>query len=186
LKNEIVESQGSGLQNYLLEVCKEEEYKLHQMKMGGSTSSSGVADANFSHSGMLPSRSLIHVLSSSNRLSLSRLQVLVLMSEAAIEDGNVNYFQFIPIVAKAIEIMFDPRALRQRAELIEKTDLSSEALVKQLESDTSLFEQRLLTLFKSYDIDKTGGLVRTVCLSVSNDTRRFSVCYLFVIFFSLL
>ncbi|KAJ1432023.1 hypothetical protein B484DRAFT_395173, partial [Ochromonadaceae sp. CCMP2298] len=52
--------------------------------------------------------------------------------------------------------MFEPKALRQRAELIEKTDLSPEALLQGMSSE--MFEQRLMTLFKSYDIDHSGGL----------------------------
>ena len=52
--------------------------------------------------------------------------------------------------------MFEPKALRQRAELIENTDLSSEALLNGLSADK--FEQRLATLFKSVDIDHSGNL----------------------------
>jgi Ca2+-binding EF-hand superfamily protein len=106
--------------------------------------------------GKIPFRALINILTNSSRLSLSRLQVLVIMSEAHVQEGMINYFQFVPVVAKAIEIMFEPKALRQRAELIEKTDLSPEALLQGMQSD--MFEQRLMTLFKSYDIDKSGNL----------------------------
>ncbi|KAJ1384148.1 hypothetical protein B484DRAFT_410895, partial [Ochromonadaceae sp. CCMP2298] len=78
------------------------------------------------------------------------------MSEAHVQEGMINYFHFVPVVSKAIELMFEPKALRQRAELIEKTDLSPEALLQGMSSE--MFEQRLMTLFKSYDIDHSGGL----------------------------
>jgi Ca2+-binding EF-hand superfamily protein len=147
MKNAMIESQGSGLQKYLLELCKEEEMKNENYQ--------GPKE-KFVPNGVMSCRSLISILSNSSRLSLSRLQVLVIMSEASVLDGMINYFQFVPIVAKAIEIMFEPKALRQRAELIEKTDLSPEALLQGMTSD--MFEQRLLTLFKSYDIDHNGML----------------------------
>jgi Ca2+-binding EF-hand superfamily protein len=170
MKNAIIESQGSGLQKYLLDLCKEEEKKLANYHHpttssggGGSSSMSSVSVSGnkgggekFVPTGIIPCRSLINILSNSPRLSLSRLQVLVIMSEASVLDGMINYFQFVPVVAKAIEIMFEPRALRQRAELIEKTDLSPEALLQGMSSE--MFEQRLLTLFKSYDIDHNGTL----------------------------
>ena len=60
-------------------------------------------------------------------------------------DGMINYFQFVLVVVKAIiEIMFEPKALPQRAELIEKTDLSPEALLQGMSSD--MFEQRVFDL----------------------------------------
>ena len=64
-------------------------------------------------------------------------------------DGMINYFQFVLVVVKAIiEIMFEPKALRQRAELIEKTDLSPEALLQGMSSD--MFEQRVFDLQLTY------------------------------------
>jgi Ca2+-binding EF-hand superfamily protein len=170
MKNAIIESQGSGLQKYLLDLCKDEEKKLANYHSpttssgvsssmstgGGGMKGGGSGGEKFVPTGIIPCRSLINILSNSPRLSLSRLQVLVIMSEASVLDGMINYFQFVPVVAKAIEIMFEPRALRQRAELIEKTDLSPEALLQGMSSE--MFEQRLLTLFKSYDIDHNGTL----------------------------
>jgi Ca2+-binding EF-hand superfamily protein len=150
MKNAMIEQQGSGLQKYLLDLCREEEARI---------ASDGHAKAHKdSHAvtGKIPFRALINILTNSSRLSLTRLQVLVIMSEAHVQEGMINYFQFVPVVAKAIEIMFEPKALRQRAELIEKTDLSPEALLQGMQSD--MFEQRLMTLFKSYDIDKSGSL----------------------------
>lgn len=148
MKNALIEAQGSGLQKYLLDLCREEEARLEHFE--GNME-------KFVPTGIVPCRSLINILSNSSRLSLSRLQVLVIMSEASVLDGMINYFQFIPVVAKAIEIMFEPKALRQRAELIEKTDLSPEALLHCMNMP-EVFSQRLSTLFKSYDIDHNGKL----------------------------
>jgi Ca2+-binding EF-hand superfamily protein len=146
MKNAMIESQGSGLQKYLLDLCRDEEGRLNEAHEKGAAAITGA----------IPFRTLINILSNSARLSLSRLQVLVIMSEAHVQEGMINYFQFIPVVAKAIEIMFEPKALRQRAELIEKTDLSPEGLIQGMSTDA--FEQRLLTLFKSYDIERSGAL----------------------------
>ena len=146
MKNAMIESQGSGLQKYLLDLCRDEEGRLNEAHEKGTAAITGT----------IPFRTLINILSNSARLSLSRLQVLVIMSEAHVQEGMINYFQFIPVVAKAIEIMFEPKALRQRAELIERTDLSPEGLIQGMSTDA--FEQRLLTLFKSYDIERSGAL----------------------------
>lgn len=146
MKNAVVESQGSDLQKYLLDICKEEEMKLKRLQ----------GDNDAVATGMLAFRSLIAILCNAPRLSLTRLQVMVIMAEAIVVDGMINYYQFIPVVAKTIEYMFEPKSLRLRAELIETTDLSPEALLQGMSSD--MFEQRLLTLFKSYDIDHNGVL----------------------------
>ena len=151
MKNAMIESSGSGLQKYLLDLCREEEARI-----SSDGHSKVVVKDSHASTGKIPFRGLINILTNSSRLSLSRLQVLVIMSEAHVQEGMINYFQFVPVVAKAIEIMFEPKALRQRAELIEKTDLSPEALLQGMHSE--MFEQRLMTLFKSYDIDKSGDL----------------------------
>ena len=78
---------------------------------------------------MLPLRNIINLMVDSPRLSLNRLQVVVIASEATVIDGYVDYRQFVPIAAKTIEIMYEPHALKQRAELIEKTDLTPESLL---------------------------------------------------------
>lgn len=154
MKNAMIESQGSGLQKYLLELCKEEEKKHDEETMKNSRG----GDQKSAPPGYIPCRSLINILTNSPRLSLSRLQVLVIMSEASVLDGYINYYQFIPVVTKAIELMFEPKALRQRAELIARTDLSPEALLHGMGMSQEAFEERLLTLFKSYDIDHNGTL----------------------------
>lgn len=70
----------------------------------------------------------------------------VIISEASINEGSIDYYQVVPVVAKAIEIMMEPKALRQRAELIEDTDLSPEALLKGM--TTKDFSKRVTALFR--------------------------------------
>jgi calmodulin len=52
--------------------------------------------------------------------------------------------------------MFEPKNIRMRAELIQQTDLSAEALLDGL--TTEQFEDKLRTLFKSYDVDGSGSI----------------------------
>lgn len=93
---------------------------------------------------------------SKSEFSLSRLQILVIMSVAIEIDGNLNYFQIIPNISKTIEFMFDPIALRQRAELILMEDLSTQSLLSNINNDE--FIGRIEGLFNSHDIDHNGGL----------------------------
>ena len=148
MKNTIVESQASDLEKYLFDLCKEEEKRLREVLIN---------DVHFlSLSHMIPLRNIINMMIASPRLSLNRLQVVVIASEAHVVDGYVDYRQFVPVAAKTIEIMYEPHALKQRAELIEKTDLTPEAL---LQGQTpEVFKRRLLVLFKSCDTDKSGFL----------------------------
>jgi hypothetical protein len=99
---------------------------------------------------------LVNALMSSDRIGLSRLQTLMICSEANVTDGFINMHQFVPMAVKMIEMMFDPEALRTRAELISNTDLSVEAL---LEGESpELFEKRLILLFKTHNVDNSGEL----------------------------
>lgn len=148
-KNNIIDTKGSDLQKYLLNKCKEEEANLHR--------SNGNANEDMALTGVLPVRSLIRILvnesekneKSEKATKLTRLQVLVIMAEAPVlDDGTINYYQFIPIAAKTIDIIFEPKTLRQRAELIEKISYSTDNLLSIIFSED--FETRLSTLFQSY------------------------------------
>jgi len=108
LKLDIVESQASDLHHHLLEACRAEERQLRIE--GPSSDEQGLT-------GELPFASLVKVLQAFPKLSLSRLQILVIMAESGVDATNINYQHFLPIVAKSIEFMFEPRALRQRAGL---------------------------------------------------------------------
>lgn len=106
LKLAIVESQASDLHHHLLEACRAEE---RQLRMDvPSAEEQGLT-------GELPFASLVKVLQAFPKLSLSRLQILVIMAESGVDAAKINYQHFLPIVAKSIEFMFEPRALRQRA-----------------------------------------------------------------------
>lgn len=147
MKNTVIESQATDLEKYLFDLCHNEEARLKELK----------TDESFMNmEGMLPLRCIMNLMIASPRLSLNRLQVVVVASEAKTVEGLVYYPDFIPVAAKTIEIMYEPHALKQRAELIEKTDLSPETLLEGLSPE--VFKRRLLTLFKSCDTDKSGFL----------------------------
>mmetsp|Transcript_24560 Transcript_24560/g.36164 ORF Transcript_24560/g.36164 Transcript_24560/m.36164 type:complete len:1432 (-) Transcript_24560:98-4393(-) len=156
MRNMVLESQGNDIHRYLMQLCRDEERQLLNQDMDMRTGFSVDKDDDSILTGWLPLRSLINIMISSPRLSLSRLQVMVIASEAEVVDGKVNYLHFAPVAAKTIELMFEPRALRQRAELIETSDLSPEVLLNG--TSPEVFVSRLQSLFKSYDIDKKGEL----------------------------
>lgn len=158
MRNMVLELQGNDIHRYLMQICRDEERRLYaeERKLQFVPSKRDDPNDNDSLTGLLPLRNLINIMIMSPRLSLSRLQVMVIASEAEVVDGKVNYLRFAPMAAKTIEIMFEPKALRQRAELIETSDLSPEVLLNGTSED--VFQKRLLTLFKSYDIEKRGEL----------------------------
>ena len=102
MKNTIVEAQGSEVQKCLMDMCKEEE-KIRMAANGEDGTTSG----------WISLRSLMNLMMSSPRLSLSRMQVMIIAAEADVQDGRVNYWKFIPVVAKTIEMMFEPKALQK-------------------------------------------------------------------------
>ena len=113
LKLMILESQATELHRELLDMCKYEERMLRK----------DLSSDDQSLTGELPVPLFSKVLTNYNKLTLSRLQILVIMAESGATDGTCNYQSFLPIVAKTIEYMFEPKALRQRA-----GQLSSSAL----------------------------------------------------------
>lgn len=82
MKNAMIESSGSGLQKYLLDLCREEEARI------SSDGHTKVSKDSHASTGKIPFRALINILTNSSRLSLSRLQVLVIMSEAHVQEGT--------------------------------------------------------------------------------------------------
>jgi len=155
MRNKILESQGSDMLKILMQLCRDEERSiLHQSTIYGVGDDTSVDLAHLT--GWLPMRSIVNIMVGSPRLSLSRLQVMVITSEAIVVDGRVNYLQFCPVAAKTIELMFEPKALRQRAELIQTSDLSPEVLLNGTSNE--VFVVRLQTLFQSFDVDKVGEL----------------------------
>ena len=157
VRNMILESQGSDLHRVLMQLCREEDRNLvNQMTMYAGASDEKTSDTSAVLSGWLPMRALVNIMVGSPRLSLSRLQVMVITSEAEVVDGRVNYHLFCPVAAKTIELMFEPKALKQRAELIETSDLSPEILLNGTSNE--VFVERLEALFQNYDTDKIGEL----------------------------
>jgi Ca2+-binding EF-hand superfamily protein len=162
MRNMVIEAQGNEIHHYLMKLCREEETQLLRRDAEYSNNplnSTLVYDREDIESGLtgwLPLRSVINIMISSSRLSLTRLQVMVIASEAIIQDGHVNYLSFTPIAAKTIELMFEPKTLKQRAELIETSDLSPEVLLKG--ENPQLFLKRLKSLFCSYDLERKGEL----------------------------
>jgi Ca2+-binding EF-hand superfamily protein len=157
MRNMVLESQGSDIHRYIMQMCRDEEKALAALDVDARSRTSHADKEDDSNlTGWLPLRSLINIMIASPRLSLSRLQVMVIASEAQLVDGRVNYLHFAPVAAKTIELMFEPKALRQRAELIETSDLSPEVLLNG--TSPELFVSRLKSLFKSYDIEKKGEL----------------------------
>lgn len=157
MRNMVIESQGNDIHRYLMQLCREEEAALLKRESEfGNSSLYDRDDVDSALTGWLPLRSLINIMISSPRLSLTRLQVMVIASEAEVTEGRVNYLQFTPIAAKTIELMFEPKTLRQRAELIETSDLSPEVLLNG--ENPQVFINRLKSLFKSYDLERKGEL----------------------------
>lgn len=147
IKAALLESRSSGLEKRLMDACKREEEKTAiDMSYSGS----------FEPTGQLPVRCVVNILSNTSSLALSRMQVMVLIADATVVDNMIDYVNFIPVVSKAIELMFDPKTIRLRAELIEQTDLSTEALLGGLSTED--FVSRLRSLFKSYDVDGSGSI----------------------------
>ena len=148
LKLTIIQSQGGELHHTLLELCRLKE-RLNRAATDDQTLT-----------GEIPCRDFTEILLACPKIKLSRLQILVLMAEATgSEHGVCNYQTFLPIVSKTVEYMFEPRALRQRAELIDNSEISSESLSRGIASeDPEAIEKRLRALFDACDYCKEDGL----------------------------
>jgi Ca2+-binding EF-hand superfamily protein len=151
LKLRLIRSQGTEVQNYLMDLFEDTERKAFTDESEGSVGKSG----GFILTGYLPLRQILDLMASSKRLSLSRLQVMVIAAPSESEDGLVDYRRFVPTAAKAIDIMFQPSILRRRAELIETQDLSPASL---LTAPKDEYLRKLRTLFNAYDLNKSGEL----------------------------
>jgi Ca2+-binding EF-hand superfamily protein len=157
--NAIIEDQGSDLQRHIIDLCLQEERRLADQVCSDPDDFSDTV-----LKGQIPLRSMVDILLTSPLLSLNRLQVMLLTSEANVVKGKVSIYQFVPACVKTIEMMFDPQALRVRAELLAGEDLSVESLLDGEKQED--FDRRLALLFKSNDLDGSGGL----------DAHEFSSC----------
>mmetsp|Transcript_16159 Transcript_16159/g.15505 ORF Transcript_16159/g.15505 Transcript_16159/m.15505 type:complete len:1363 (+) Transcript_16159:218-4306(+) len=115
LKKNILISRGTKLQQVLLEECKKGEEKFYVP----TSLQNLLSKANYIHSGFLNSKDLISVLYESKNVNLTRLQIHILLSETDIgDDRKIDYFQFIPVFANALELIRDPRRKEDRVDII--------------------------------------------------------------------
>ncbi|CAB1107305.1 unnamed protein product [Ectocarpus sp. CCAP 1310/34] len=119
LRNTVAEASASDTQKYLMALCREEEAKSDPLGNKGHMKSNGdaVAIGGKHYSGVLRARQLTKLLLNAPLLSLSRLHVTALMSQANILDGMVNYVELVPMIAKTIEGMFHPWSIKMRHEI---------------------------------------------------------------------
>ncbi|CAN0069986.1 unnamed protein product [Ectocarpus sp. 12 AP-2014] len=119
LRNTVAEASASDTQKYLMALCREEEAKSDPLGNKGHMKTNGdaVAIGGKHYSGVLRARQLTKLLLNAPLLSLSRLHVTALMSQANILDGMVNYVELVPMIAKTIEGMFHPWSLKMRHEI---------------------------------------------------------------------
>jgi Ca2+-binding EF-hand superfamily protein len=151
IKNAIAETMATDIEKYIMDLCKEQERD--------DTSDPAVAelpDSEFPYSGSLTDRKIANLLQNANMLSMNRLQVLAIMCEAEVVDGIVDYWKFVPIAAKAIENMFEPGAMQQRAMILEQSEANDESLMhgKQREE----IEDMIKIQFRQADVNKDGWL----------------------------
>ncbi|GMH75896.1 hypothetical protein TrLO_g14911 [Triparma laevis f. longispina] len=148
IKNAIIETQASDIQKYIMDMCRDQERD--------DSGDDNIPDSEFPYTGQLTDRKIANLLQSANMLSLNRLQVLAIMCEADVIDGMVDYWKFVPTAAKAIENMFEPTAIAQRANLLEQSNTSDEALMqgRQREEVEDMVRKR----FKASDVDGDGWL----------------------------
>lgn len=158
LKNKLIESHCSELELEILKICKSEEEKL--LIFSGSLGSlipsknkSKLSKNELIYSGYISIRSLMSIFANSKLVNISRLQISVILAEQSVIDGMVSYYRCVPLILKTIEMLCDPLAIRQRAELIELSNLSSEHLLQLQETKQyDLFRRHLSTLFRCCDV----------------------------------
>ena len=105
LKQALMELRGTKLQRTLLEECKHAEERHEETKSQGT----GVAKSTqFLHTGFLNWKHVIDVLMHSSHVELTKLQIMILISEAVISsDNKVDYYKLIPTLANAMELLAD-------------------------------------------------------------------------------
>ncbi|CAN0192259.1 unnamed protein product, partial [Discosporangium mesarthrocarpum] len=100
IRNAMAEASATDTSKYLMDMCREEEAKKHPVSDMSTQQSMGyvVRAAPFTFSGpMLRAHQLTSLLLNAPMLSLSRLHVMVLMSETRVLDGMVNYVEQVSL-----------------------------------------------------------------------------------------
>ena len=115
LKQAMVELRGTKLQRALLDECKVAEERYEDPKSSGMPKSS-----QFVHTGFLSLRHTIGVLEESSHIILTRMQVMVFISETDISaDSKIDYYKLIPPLCNAVEILADKENGPQRDRIVE-------------------------------------------------------------------
>ena len=120
LKHELIEKRGNYLQKFLIEECKKMEencYVIHSLK--------NISTSKFNHTGILAFHDMLYVLNNSILLSnLTKLQIIILLSDATILHGNkIDYYVFVPILSVATDILFDNENYKQKMEIFRTSDI---------------------------------------------------------------
>ena len=115
LKKCMLESTGTVLQKVLLEECKkgEEEYYVP------TSLQNFLSKSPFVPSGLLSFRDVVSVLFRSPSVSLTRLHIHLLLSDATVDaDRKTDYFQLVPLFANAVSLLMADEALKEKEQLI--------------------------------------------------------------------
>jgi Ca2+-binding EF-hand superfamily protein len=167
LKQRYFENQGGLLTAFLSDctLLEESQHELQRPRHAKQNDPMSSRHMSFVPTGFLDFADLRKMLLSSSTVSLGKLQVMVIVSCFDLApDGKVDYVKYAPLAVNIIRMLNNPAALRQKAELIESQDLSIASLIADMESET--FDQKLKTLFHTYDTNNNGSI----------DRREFLVC----------
>jgi Ca2+-binding EF-hand superfamily protein len=108
-------------------------------------------DSFLIRTGNLSIRHVVEIMLDIPNLPLSRIQVIMIISEANVVEDSINVSQFIPVAARYIDQMFDPKVLQLKVGAVSaEVPLNGE--------DGMAMHRRLLLLFKAFDLDFNGTL----------------------------
>lgn len=144
IKNSIMETRASDTEKILMGLCREEEL-----------SSVDKSDSEVVYSGLITMPQLANVLTNI-KLSLNRLQVTSVMCEVEEQDGFVDYYKFVPVAARNIDIMNDPATIEKKAKLLAREQIKPEDYLKGRQEHE--LQAELEDLFVKYDADNSGEL----------------------------
>jgi Ca2+-binding EF-hand superfamily protein len=146
---EILTKSGDPLLIHLLKLFSQEELSMRREH------DPDITDHDIS--GMLPVKSVQNILQGDEKIGLSRLQVIIIMSDARQmgSNNNVDYYQFAPIIARTVDLMNEPKLLRQRAEIIGNCEFNVDSL---LQLGKEELHKKLTLMHQCFDIDNNGLL----------------------------
>ncbi len=146
---EILTKNGDPLLIHLLKLFNQEEMSIRKQH------DPDISDHDLS--GMLPVKSIQNILQNDEKIGLSRLQVIIIMSDARQmgSNNNVDYYQFAPIIVRTVELMNEPKLLRQRAEIIGNCEFNVDSL---LQLGYEELHKKLTLMHQCFDIDNNALL----------------------------